>query len=254
MNARIVAALAIVGAALYYVSTRQQQAAQVTVQQGRAGGLGQLGAQLGSVLSAIPGIGPLLGAGAAVGGAAVDQYNALPPDQQRQIQRWGEKLRESPLHDLARENALGRALVGESPRDKRRDKRAKLGDALSAYQGQTHGLEDFALRQLGLLSRPDVARWEIDQSGTTHVWFTDGNKHMLAVPYYAEHPAGWAFEATSRIYGAPTQAGVGPVTGDFYAFESGGFADENFYAGRRYLASATLETEGALKASIARKH
>lgn len=258
-RARVLAALLLGGGALYYLATRQQGQTTTTTQGGAGqGGLGQLGATLGSALAAIPGIGPLLGAGAAVGGAAMDQYRALPKDQQRQLHRSYEKVHNTFVERLGKldpvTTVLSRTGVIANPTDKRRDKRKDAIHLLGVVREQTHGAEDFAIAQFGLLSRPDVEEWFIDQAGTTTVRFRGGNEHKLAVPWYAEHPAAWAFEATTRVLGAPTQAGRGPLTGSFKTYEAGGFSEANFHAPKRYTAGEALAWESDQLGRIASKH
>jgi hypothetical protein len=252
------------GGALAYFVLRQQQGGAgqgFTVTGGgqAQGGLGQLGATLGQALAAIPGIGPLLGAAAAVGGAGLDQWQKLPESDKRVVKRTHEKIHNLAINRLGQLDPVTTVLkktgVIKDVTADRRSKRNNLIAILHADKAQREGAEDHAMRQLVALSRPDVQRWWIDQSGTTHVVYAGRqDAHRIPVPSRAQDPIAWAFELTSRIFGAPVQAGTGPVEGAFQTYDVAGFADSNPYAQKRWLLTQAAEGEAALMDSIARKH
>ena len=251
------------GALAYFVLRGRagQGGQQITVAPGQqqAGGLGALGATLGQALSAIPGIGPLLGAGAAVGGAGLEQWEALPDQDKRAVKRTHEKVHNLFVGRLGEldpvTNTLKRTGVIKDVTADRRKSKQKSQTALAMDRQQREGAEAHAMAQLTWLSRPDVERWWIDQHGTTHVQYA-GQKgaSRLAVPAWALDPAAWAFELTSRVFGKPVQAGTGPVEGTFSTYDVAGFATENPYARRIHLLDQVEAGEAAYLDAIAKKH
>lgn len=242
---RMILALVIGGGALYYVWRRssQQQAATapiVNVQGGGGGGLTGLGATLGGALSAIPHVGPVVGGVVGVGGALLDQYAALDPAQKAQVKALGEKV------DTA---------WGGSARRDRRSKRTSLIEQLTYSRGQREGAESHAMKVLSLAGRPDVEWWQIEQDGSTTIKYRyNPEAFKLPVPFYADHPTAWAYELTSRIYGAPVSAGRGPIVGSFDTFDVAGFYETNPLAPKRYTLGEAAKFEEAQLAAIAKKH
>lgn len=249
------------GAAGYFLLRRQQAAApSFTVTGGQPqGGLGQLGATVGQALGAIPGIGPLLGAGAAVGGAGLEQWGALPEQSKDQVKRAHEKLHNVFIGRLGRLDPVTTALkevgVIKDITADRRSKKKHLQGELTKDRMQREEAEAFAMAQANALSRPDVERWWIDQRGTTFVKYAgQRDPWTLAVPYYAQDIAAWAFEGVTRVLGAPVQGGVGPIAGTFQTYDIAGFDPGNPYAPTYRTFDGAAEHEANLLGAIARKH
>lgn len=250
--------LAIGGAAVAYLLWRRQGGAgepqTFTIDGGSASrgpGLGNLGAAVGAGLSAIPGpVGPIAGAVAAAGGAALEGYTQLPEDQKKLLKSVWEK---APNLNVVY-YGLRKAGVIKDAQDKRASARRSLAAQIGGHLEQTEGGEAHMLKQLHALARPDVEWWKIDQAGTTHVKYANQPEvFRLPVTFNAAHPLAWALELTSRIFGAPTQAGYGPITGDVNLSETAGFADGNLYAPKRYTVAESEKFLSIMRAQLAKK-
>lgn len=249
-----VMAVAIGGAALLYLVTRTPAGAPAQGGAGQGGSLGALGAQLGAALATIPGVGPFLGAGAAVGGAGMDVYGQLGPAQKQQLAAAGKNLQHNWLN-YTPTGLVAKAFGVESSRDRSRARRAGLQGQLSMSVHEREGVEQHASAMFLALARPDVQRWEIDQTGTLHVQY-EGRQGpwRMPLPQRAINPGGWIAELTSRLFGSFVQAGLGPLPADYFpTFDSVGFVPENPYAPRGWQMPEADAWEAELRARLARR-